>query len=209
MTKGFDRLIWTGIVLLGASLLIGLLAASGVLAGFDVPMFKALAMTHAKSADASIAVAGFVTHLGDPGWRAGLMIVILCALIYRRCWRSAAVFVVTVGLSITGHSVAKEVFARPRPDLVPRLDYADTFAYPSGHAAGAMVILLLGALLLGGRKSVAVAILAAGAIGLSRVALGVHWPSDVVGGWMFGGGSALIGYAIARRMRPTKNKGLA
>ena len=129
------------------------------------------------------------------------MIVILFALIYRQSWRSAALFVVTVGLSITGHSVAKEVFARPRPDLVPRLDFADTYAYPSGHAAGAMVILLLGALMLGGRKSVVAAILVAVAIGLSRVALGVHWPSDVIGGWMFGGGAALIGYYVARQFQ--------
>ena len=190
--------------MLVASLAIGFVALSGALNGADVALFKALAMTHAKSAEVSIAVAGFVTHLGDPGWRAGLMIVILCALIYRRCWRSAAVFVVTVGLSITGHSVAKEVFARPRPDLVPRLDFADTYAYPSGHAAGAMDILLLGALMLGGRKSVVAAILVAVAIGLSRVALGVHWPSDVIGGWMFGSGAALIGYAIAKHVARPK-----
>ena len=198
------RYFWWGIALLVSSLAIGFIALSGALNGADVALFKALAMTHVKSADATIAVAGFVTHLGDPGWRAGIMIVILCALIYRRCWRSAAVFVVTVGLSITGHSVAKEAFARPRPDLVPRLDFADTYAYPSGHAAGAMVILLLGALMLGGRKSVVAAILVAVAIGLSRVALGVHWPSDVIGGWMFGSGAALIGYAIAKHVARPK-----
>ena len=198
------RYFWSGIALLVASLAIGVAAISGALNGADIALFKALAMTHAKSAEASIATAGFVTHLGDPGWRAAIMIVILCALIYRRCWRSAAVFVVTVGLSITGHSVAKEVFARPRPDLVPRLDFADTYAYPSGHAAGAMVILLLGALMLGGRKSVVAAILVAVAIGLSRVALGVHWPSDVIGGWMFGSGAALIGYAIAKHVARPK-----
>ena len=202
------RYFWWGIALLVSSLAIGFIALSGALNGADVALFKALAMTHVKSADATIAVAGFVTHLGDPGWRAGIMIVILCALIYRQSWRSAAVFVVTVGLSITGHSAAKEAFARPRPDLVPRLDFVDTYAYPSGHAAGAIVILLLGALMLGGRKSVVAAILVAAAIGLSRVALGVHWPSDVIGGWMFGGGAALIGYAMAKhvaRARESEN----
>ena len=204
MTIGFGKHFWWGIGLVLASLLIGVAALAGAFNGADVALFKALVMTHAKSADAAIATAGFVTHLGDPGWRAGIMTVILFALIYRRCWRSAAVFVVTVGLSITGHSVAKEAFARPRPDLVPRLDFADTYAYPSGHAAGAIVILLLGALMLGGRKSVVAAILVAVAIGLSRVALGVHWPSDVIGGWMFGGGAALIGYAIAMRVARPK-----
>ena len=193
-----------GLGLLLTSLLLGVAATSGALKSADVAVFKAVAMTSVKTADGSIATAGFITQLGDPGWRAGIMILILAALIYRRCWRSAAVFVVTVGLSITGHSVAKEAFARPRPNLVPPLDFADSYAYPSGHAAGAMVIMLLGAMLLGGRKSCVAAILVAVAIGLSRVALGVHWPSDVIGGWLFGGGAALIGYAIARRVAVPK-----
>ena len=200
MTRHF----WVGLGLLLSSLAIGAVAMSGALKGFDVTVFKAIAMTRAGTADVSIATASFITRLGDPGWRGGIMILILAALIYRHCWRSAAVFVVTVGLSITGHSVAKEVFARARPDLVPPLDFADTYAYPSGHAAGAMVILLLGAMLLGGRKSRAAAILLAVAIGVSRVALGVPWPSDVVGGWLFGGGAALIGYAVARRVARSK-----
>ena len=108
MTIGFGKHFWWGVGLVVASLTIGVAVLAGAFKGADVALFKALAMTHAKSAEASIATAGFVTHLGDPGWRAGIIIVILCALIYRQSWRSAAVFVVTVGLSITGHSVAKE-----------------------------------------------------------------------------------------------------
>ncbi len=206
MTAAFTRYLWSGLVLVLASLLIGGAAIAGLLNGGDVATFKALAMTHAASADAAITVATFVTRIGDPSWRAGIMLVVLFALIYRHCWRSATVFLVTVGLSITGHSAAKEAFARPRPSLVPPLDHVDTFAYPSGHAAGAMVILLLGAMLLGGRKTLVAAMLLAGAIGLSRIALGVHWPSDVIGGWLFGGGAALIGYAIARRVARPKER---
>ena len=198
--------LWSGVAAVMGSLMIGIAAMAGALKGLDTAIFKAMAMTRAHSADASIAVADFVTRLGDPGWRAGLMLIFLAGLIYRRCWRSATVFVVTVGLSITGHSVAKEAFARSRPTLVPPLDYVDTYAYPSGHAAGAMVILLLGAMLLGGRKIVIAAVLLALAIGLSRIALGVHWPSDVLGGWLFGGGAALIGYAVAKRVARPKER---
>ena len=195
------RYLWAGIALLVMSMVLGAAAVSGVLKSADTTTFKALAMTDAKSSDALIAMAQFFTLLGDPGWRAAIMIVILIVLVYRRCWRSATVFVVTVGLSISGHSVAKEVFGRSRPTLVPQLDFVDTYAYPSGHAAGAMVILLLGALLLRNRGAVWLGVILSLAIGLSRVALGVHWPSDVTGGWMFGGGAALIGYAMAQPVK--------
>ena len=198
------RYLWAGIALLVMSMVLGAAAVSGVLKSADTTTFKALAMTDAKSSDALIAMAQFFTLLGDPGWRAALMIVILIVLVYRRCWRSATVFVVTVGLSISGHSVAKEAFGRSRPTLVPQLDFVDTYAYPSGHAAGAMVILLLGALLLRNRGAVWLGVILSLAIGLSRVALGVHWPSDVIGGWMFGGGAALIGYATAQSVKRPK-----
>ena len=195
------RYLWAGIALLVMSMVLGVAALSGVLKSADTTTFKALAMTEVKSFDALIAAAQFFTLLGDPCWRAAIMIVILIVLVYRRCWRSATVFVVTVGLSISGHSVAKEVFGRSRPTLVPQLDFVDTYAYPSGHAAGAMVILLLGALLLRNRGAVWLGVILSLAIGLSRVALGVHWPSDVTGGWMFGGGAALIGYAMAQPVK--------
>lgn len=206
MIAGFTRHFWWGLALALVSLAIGTAAMAGIFKGADTSVFRALAMTQATSAEASIAAVEFITHLGDPGWRAGIMLVVLFALIYRHCWRSATVFLVTVGLSITGHSAAKEAFARPRPTLVPPLDHVDTYAYPSGHAAGAMVILLLGAMLLGGRKTMIAAVLLAGAIGVSRVALGVHWPSDVIGGWLFGGGAALMGYAVARRVARPKER---
>ena len=206
MTAGLTRHFWWGAMLALVSLAIGVVVMAGLLKGVDTAVFKALVLTQATSAGAAISVAGFVTRLGDPGWRAGIMLVVLFALIYRHCWRSATVFLVTVGLSITGHSVAKEAFARPRPALVPPLDHVDTFAYPSGHAAGAMVILLLGAMLLGGRKTLIAALLLAGAIGVSRIALGVHWPSDVIGGWLFGGGAALMGYAVSRRVARPKER---
>jgi undecaprenyl-diphosphatase len=198
------RTLWWGVGLVLAAMVLGF--ATGSLTGLDKVAFKALAMTQAQSAGWTIKVAQFVTSLGDPSTRSLFIILLLCAVIYRRSWRAATVFLVTVALSITAHSAMKEAFARARPTLVPWLDHADTYAYPSGHAAGVMVVLLMGAMLLGGRQSVVVALLVAFAIGLSRVALGVHWPSDVIGGWTFGGGMALIGYAVAGQVERPKGK---
>ena len=190
------RLFWAGLTLLLTSLALGFAVSSGMVAGIDVPAFKAIAMTRAHSPDWGIAVAQVATRLGDPAIRSLYVIAALAMLAFRRRWQAALVYLVTVALAIAGHSVMKEAFARTRPHLVPWLDHADTYAYPSGHAAGTMVVLLLAALLLGGRRAVAAAVLLSLTIGVSRIALGMHWPSDVVGGWMFGAGAALIGYSL-------------
>lgn len=84
------------------------------------------------------------------------------------------------------NSGLKQVFSAPRPDLLPHLDIVNSFSFPSGHAAGNMI--LFGALaMIAARRS---AYLLSGAmivlIGVSRIWLGVHWPSDVLAGWVEG-----------------------
>ena len=82
--------------------------------------------------------------------------------------------------------------ARARPDLEPHLVVVKTSSFPSGHATSSMIFYLTLALVLdrrhalASRRGVAAAILLSLLIGISRVMLGVHWPSDVIGGWAFG-----------------------
>jgi undecaprenyl-diphosphatase len=91
-----------------------------------------------------------------------------------------------------GHMLLKALIDRPRPDWPDALASASTAAMPSGHAASGIdawvvlgVILLVGAT--GARRVPAIAVIVAGLLmGPSRLLLGVHWPSDVLAGWLYG-----------------------
>jgi len=101
-------------------------------------------------------------------------------------WMLAAIVLVGRGLS----EAQKYWIARVRPDLETHLVVVKTSSFPSGHATSSMVFFLtLAIVLTSGTRwrflSVAGAILLSLLIGISRVMLGVHWPSDVVGGWAF------------------------
>jgi len=82
--------------------------------------------------------------------------------------------------------VLKQIFAAPRPDLLPHLDIVHSYSFPSGHAAYNMM--LFGALAMLSRRRIGYVLagLAIALIGVSRVWLGVHWPSDVLAGWING-----------------------
>lgn len=92
------------------------------------------------------------------------------------------------------NALMKMIFARPRPSVVPHLREVFTPSFPSGHAAlSAVVYLTIGVLLfevVRGRAArlycLGVAMAATGLVGLSRVYLGVHYPSDVLAGWATG-----------------------
>jgi undecaprenyl-diphosphatase len=103
----------------------------------------------------------------------------------------------------------KGVFARPRPAVVPHLDQVSTASFPSSHAAtSAAVYLTLGVLLAGTVSRPAVrayllgwAVLLTVLVGVSRVFLGVHYPTDVLAGWAVGLSWAVVCGLAARWLR--------
>ena len=139
-------------------------------------------------------VAADVTALGGG---VILTIVVLLAtglLAVQRLWLSAAA---TLAASVSGGlvvSLVKTEVARPRPDLVDHLVQVSNMSFPSGHSANSAIVYLTLAGLASQvtvsaaarRYILVIAILMVGAIGCSRVYLGVHWPSDVLAGWSFG-----------------------
>jgi undecaprenyl-diphosphatase len=103
----------------------------------------------------------------------------------------------------------KHVFQRPRPNLVPHGSYVYTTSFPSGHSMlSAATYLTMGALLarVQSRRRLKIYLMAVATVltllvGISRVYLGVHWPTDVLAGWTAGGVWALICWMAARKLQ--------
>jgi undecaprenyl-diphosphatase len=101
----------------------------------------------------------------------------------------------------------KHAFNRPRPTVVTHLRAVYTTSFPSGHAMeSAIVYLTLGAILMRvseGRVAkiycLGIAMLLTALAGVSRVFLGVHYPTDVIGGWIIGFGWASICWLVEQR----------
>ena len=110
--------------------------------------------------------------------------------------------IVLIGRALS--EAQKYWIARVRPNLEPHLVVVKTSSFPSGHATSSMIFYLtLAFALTSGRRwrwpAVAGAVLLSLMIGISRVMLGVHWPSDVVGGWAFGMLWVLLTLRLAER----------
>ena len=129
---------------------------------------------------------------GTPRWV--LVGLIAAAVRYWGGRRPALAIVAAVLFANITSSLLKAAFDRPRPDLIAHLEHVSSASYPSGHATSAAALYLTLALLAPvqwRRATWALAVLMIGLTGLSRIMLGVHWPSDIVGGMLLGAAFAL------------------
>jgi undecaprenyl-diphosphatase len=130
-----------------------------------------------------------VSKLGYEGVIA-IDVVLVLVLLALKHWREAA-FAATafVGSSLLNLG-AKQFFQRDRPTLWESISPEDTFSFPSGHAMGSMTLAMTAVLLAWPSRwrwpVLVVASLFAVVVGYSRVYLGVHFPSDILAGWMAG-----------------------
>ncbi|KUN78183.1 phosphatase PAP2 family protein [Streptomyces griseoruber] len=125
-------------------------------------------------------------------------------------WWTAGWLVVTSAVGTLVQQGLKAAVDRDRPVWPDPVDSAHYQAYPSGHALTATVVLglLLWLLHRHGvsrpvwRAAVTVAVVSVVGVGLTRIWLGVHWPSDVLGGWLLGALLVVVAVMAHRRRHP-------
>jgi undecaprenyl-diphosphatase len=147
-----------------------------------------------------------LTALGGFAFLSLVSLAVVSHLVLRRTPKRAAFVAAAVSGAMALSFSLKSLFERPRPDLVPHLSHVVTSSFPSGHSMlSAAVYLTLGSLLARFESSVllkahllAWSLLLAALAGVSRIYLGVHWPSDVLAGWAAGAAWASLCWLIAR-----------
>jgi len=128
-------------------------------------------------------------------------------LVLQRRYRTALFVAITASSGELVNTALKHAFNRPRPSIVPHLRNVYSASFPSGHAMeSAIVYLTLGAVLMrvADRRRTKIyclgtAIVLTLLVGVSRVYLGVHYPTDVIGGWIIGFGWASVCWLVAQR----------
>jgi membrane-associated phospholipid phosphatase len=197
--RGSEIRFIVGLVVLAALWLVMLLFGAGPL---DRQVYELLYAGHRP---ALLAFARAVTFLGEPTVLIGAGFFVAGWLWWRNRGRLALALLLVVLIGRGLSEVQKYWIARVRPEAELHLVSVKTASFPSGHATSSMIFYLALALALTAgtrwcRVAAAGAILLSLLIGTSRVMLGVHWPSDVIGGWAFGMLWVLLTLRLAERL---------
>jgi undecaprenyl-diphosphatase len=157
-----------------------------------------------------------VTALGGFTVLAVISVLAVAILLMQGRRVQAVIFGGAVVLAQIAASVAKAIVARPRPDFLAHHDLVYSSSFPSGHSVMSPVVYLtLAAIVAAGsaRRAIKVTLLVGAvilviAVGVSRVYLGVHWPTDVLAGWTMGATVAWVA-AIALHLTAPKRPATA
>ncbi|MFF0284311.1 phosphatase PAP2 family protein [Rhodococcus aetherivorans] len=196
-------------------------SSAGPLTFADEPVLGWM-VEHRDPALTAVAIA--VTEFAGP---VGITLVaVVAGLFWSRRSRSAlpgAVLVGTVGVASVAETVAKSIVGRSRPPVATQVLLETDHSFPSGHVTCATALLLLVVAMLGRERSgryrwllAVAATTAAVFVAATRVYLGEHWPTDVLGGLLLGALAAMVGATVysvlaARygsapvRLRPTRD----
>jgi len=191
---GRHRFLWPAVGVVGAALIFGAMAMwvrFGPV-GLDAGILQALEAARSTRATETVVA---ITTFGRGPVTAAIIALVAAWLLVRGYGKEAAFLVIAnLGSGILTLGL-KKVFARPRPplDVVTRITDPEGFSFPSGHALSAMVLYTSLATMAAGlglprlkRALIALALIIVPTMGFTRVYLGVHYPSDVIGGWALG-----------------------
>ena len=202
------------IILLTAGLLLGFgLIAAEVMEGDTGTFDRTVLLALRNPADPSDPIgpawveemARDITSLGSITVLVLVAVAVISFLALSRQRAAALLVLIAVGGGTLLSSLLKVGFARPRPELVPHAVQVYTASFPSGHAMlSAVTYLTLGALLTRVQSKrrvktylLTLAVILTLLIGLSRIYLGVHWPTDVLAGWCVGSAWAMLCWLVA------------
>ncbi|WP_432494455.1 phosphatase PAP2 family protein [Kineococcus gypseus] len=188
-------------------------AATGLSAGVDVPLSRA-AVDAALRSPALTGPAQVLEQVTQPVW---LYLAALLGVLARARaghGREARAALLAGLVAALTSPLLKVLLDRRRPAVDAGLTTAVGGAFPSGHAFASATVVLAALLLLlpparSARARAGRALAAAAAlvlIGVDRVWLGAHWPTDVLGGWLLGAAVVLAATAAVRRADPSARR---
>lgn len=177
---------------------------------FDIPTLDFLHQWQSPQIDTFFSV---VSRIGYLWGVVPANALILLLLVVRRRYRDGLFFGLAVLGSLALNLVAKNYFARVRPELWLSIAPEDSYSFPSGHAM-ASVTLGIAVTLLCWRSSWRWPVLAGAAVfialvGVSRIYLGVHYPSDILAGWAAGAAWVVAMYHLVAREAPMPSSAAA
>jgi undecaprenyl-diphosphatase len=140
-----------------------------------------------------------ITSLGNPGEIVFIVMGLLVIFMIARRWQIAACLGLGFLLTSSVTEYAKNFFRIARPNM-PYATSVGNWSFPSGHTTGTTIVFLIvafGLVAIIRNKALKVSCaslcgLIIFLVGISRIYIGVHWLSDVIGGWLFAGGIGLI-----------------
>ena len=157
-----------------------------------------------------------ITNAGSPVAMALLAFAAGATLWRRHSPRAGIVVVATLAMAYLLSTLTKTLVGAHRPPRAVQLLLEVDQSYPSGHVTGTLALVGIVAVVCGrDRRRVIRAALGVGVavvtllVALTRLYLGVHWLTDVVGGSLLGGSAVLAGSAVLGRVTPSQNTGLA
>jgi membrane-associated phospholipid phosphatase len=187
--------------------MLAIAAVSGISDPFDAAVIE---VVRGPDVHTLLSPLGVITELGSTWAVTAIAIVVLVAGVLLGRWVEGLAGGLLIGLAAIANSALKTSIARARPDLLEPIVVERGFSFPSGHAAlstvayGILAVLVIrSGLPLAVRRAVVIALgVLVILIGLSRVWLGVHYPTDVMAGWAAGATIVLVYAALTRPASP-------